>query len=168
MANTDVVLERQIDSLVEVIAARVVERLRKETDVNILENEEGYWLKLNLNQYSDGSHGEPFMINGYRNGSRRRATWVNENGSLRCASVNDEPALKVFGPAANTNYSGQVMQVLSRHSGGNQVHLFGVSAAGKPIVGSGATVGSFAIVLGASETIPAGLPSGTIIVRKPT
>ncbi len=129
---------------------------------------EGYWIRANLNYYDSGSGYEPLMVYGYRSSANRRAFWLNENGSPRAASINDEPALKVFGPAANSAYTGQVFQVLSRWNGtDSQRHLFGVNEAGKPVVGSGQTIGAFSIVLEAADAVPAGLPAGTIIIRKP-
>ncbi len=138
------------------------------SDYSATGSSEGYWIRGNLNYFDSGSGYEPLMFYGYRSGAKR-AFWLNENGSPRAASINSEPALKVFGPAADPAYTGQVLQVLSRWNGTNsQQHLFGVNAAGQPVVGTGQTLGAFSIVLGASDPVPAGLPAGTIIVRKPS
>lgn len=128
----------------------------------------GWWQKLDLTSYStNGTDAEPWIINGFRNAVARRAFWANENGSPRGASVNDEPALKLFGPEANTSYAGMVFQVLNRWQGTqSQQNLFGVNMAGKPIIGTAGTIaGAWTIVLAAADPIPSGLPAGTVIVR---
>jgi hypothetical protein len=127
----------------------------------------GWWQKLDLTSYStNGTDAEPWIINGFR-GAAHRAFWANENGSPRGASINDEPALKLFGPEANTSYAGLVFQVLNRWAGAqSQQNLFGVNMAGKPIIGTAGTiVGAWTIVLAAADPIPSGLPAGTVIVR---
>lgn len=168
MADTDVVTKGGLSALVTAIATKVVGLLAKVTTA-ATNTTEGWWLKLTLTNYANtATDNEPLMVYGYRGASNYRAFWLNENGSPRCASINDEPAFKFFGPAYNAAYAGQVLQVLSRWNGtDSQRHLFGVNMAGNPVVGSGQTVGSFAIVLEAAASVPAGLPAGTIIVRKP-
>ena len=169
MADTDVVTKGPLSALVTAISSKINALLAKSLTL-APSTVEGFWLKLVLNAYANPStDAEPLIVYGYRGTSNYRAFWLNENGSPRCAAINSEPALKVFGPAYDSAYTGQVFQVLSRWNGTkSQIHLFGVNAAGNPVVGSGQTVGAFTIVLGAAETVPTGLPTGTVIVRRPT
>lgn len=61
-------------------------------------------------------------------------------------------------------FTGQITQ-----NDGSGHLLYGISTSGQPIVGTGggsSVAGANVIVLGSSDTVPAGLPVGTVIVRK--
>lgn len=129
----------------------------------------GYWQRLNLawpGAIAGGSDNEPLYVETNRAGVPYRTFWLNENGSPRAASLNDEPALKVFGPTANTSYAGLVMQVQNRWSGaGSQKHLWGIHTDGRERVGANLTPAAASVVLAAADPVPAGLPAGTLIFR---
>jgi hypothetical protein len=131
----------------------------------------GYWASCDLNfpNLAAGTDPEPFMVTAKVSNLVKRSFWINENGSPRGASIQSEPALKLFGPATNSAYTGQVLQVLTRWDGtDSQRHLFGIRGSdGLPIVGTGQTVGAHVVVLATGAAVPAGLPAGTVIVRKP-
>jgi hypothetical protein len=126
----------------------------------------GYWLHLILDAFADGAMDEPMMVEGLRDAVARRAFWLNENGSPRGASVESEPALKLFGPDADDAYAGALFQIFKRYS--SQTHIFGVHADGRFRIGAGQTPASpGTVVLAATDPVPTGLPAGTVIVRKP-
>ncbi len=125
----------------------------------------GFWLSLAMSAYStNGTDTEPLMITGWRSVAQR-AFWLNENGSPRGASVNDEPALKLFGPNVNDAYSGLLFQIQKRY--GSQIHIFGVHSDGNYRIGANQVVAVNTIVLGASDPVPTPLPAGTVIIRTP-
>lgn len=126
----------------------------------------GYWLHLILDAFAAGTMDEPMMVEGLRDAVARRAFWLNENGSPRGASVESEPAMKLFGPDADDAYAGALFQILKRYS--SQTHIFGVHADGRFRIGTDQTPASpGAVILAASDPVPTGLPAGTVIVRKP-
>lgn len=125
----------------------------------------GWWMKLSLTAYSTGAEAEVLMVEGYRTGAARRAFWLNENGSPRGASVNSEPAMKLFGPDADAAYAGLLFQIQKRY--GDQEHRFGVHSDGRFRMGTGQTPAMAAVVLGASDPVPSGLPAQTPIIRLP-
>lgn len=126
----------------------------------------GWWMNLNLINYStNGTDTEPFMVQGYRTAAQR-AFWFNENGSPRAASVNDEAALKLFGPNANDSYVGPLFQIFKRY--GSQTHNFTVHSDGRLRIGSGQTPASAGVVvLNPGDQVPAGVPAGTVVARTP-
>jgi hypothetical protein len=130
----------------------------------------GGWLHLKQTYYDSGSGPEPLMVEGFRSGAQRRAFWLNENGSPRGAAVNDEPAMKLFGPEAPTGgagtYAGMVFDLFKSYI--SQTHIWGVRADGNPIIGSGSVAGVNAILLekGAASPAAGSIPIGTLIARK--
>ena len=177
MAADDLVKETQISSLITAIANTINSKISglaatytKKDLSAATTNVEGFWQRLNLTTYStNGTDLEPLMVNGFRSSAARRAFWVNENGSPRGASVNDEPAMKLFGPAANVTYSGLLFQILTRWNGASdtQRHIYGVHTDGRLRIGTNQTPASAVVVLTAAAAVPAGLPVGTVILRTP-
>lgn len=128
----------------------------------------GYFVHLLLNWsagIAGGSDPEPFMVETKRNGISYRTFWLNENGSPRAAALNDEPALKVFGPDANHSYVGMVVDFFKAY--GLQTHLWGIHTDGNARIGSNSTIGAHCVVVAHGAAAPAGLPNGTLIFELP-
>lgn len=130
----------------------------------------GWWqhLQLNLPSLAAPTDPESILVESMRGGSLHRAFWLNESGSPRGAAIASEPAMKLFGPEGDHTYAGALLDLFNWWTGaGANVHVWGVNMAGQPLVGTGSAIGSNVILLNHSDTVPAGLPAGTIIARKP-
>lgn len=130
---------------------------------------EGYVLKHTVNTSTGGTDPEPIIVYGRRSSdpTPRRAFWLNERGTLRGASIESEPALKLFGPRADTSYTGAIIETFNRWDGtSSQQHIWGMWADGNPRLGVDRVAGSNIIVLDQADPVPANLPVGTVIVRK--
>lgn len=130
---------------------------------------EGYVLKHTVNTPTAGTDPEPIIVYGLRSGdpTPRRAFWLNERGTPRGASIESEPALKLFGPHGDVGYTGSIIELLSRWDGTNsQQHIWSVYADGNPRLGIDRVVGANTIVLAQNDPLPTNLPVGTVIVRK--
>lgn len=130
---------------------------------------EGYVLKHTVNTPTAGTDPEPIIVYGRRSNDAtpRRAFWLNERGTPRGASIESEPALKLFGPRGDAAYAGSIIELLSRWDGTNsQQHIWSVYADGNPRLGVDRVVGANTIVLAQNDPLPTNLPVGTVIVRK--
>ena len=125
----------------------------------------GGFIGLEQSFTPSGSDPNPLQFAGYRNGATYKSFWLNESLAARFASVNDESAVKIFGPDANHSYNGYVVGIMSDYT--RQNNLFAIKSDGNPYVGTGYTQGSWCIVLGSSDSVPSGLPVGTVIIRTP-
>lgn len=130
---------------------------------------EGYVLKHTVNTSTAGTDPEPIIVYGRRSNdpTPRRAFWLNERGTPRGASIESEPALKLFGPRADTSYTGALFETFNRWDGsGSQQHIWSMYADGNPRLGANRAVGANIVVLAQNDPLPADLPVGTVIVRK--
>lgn len=130
---------------------------------------EGYVLKHTVNTPTAGTDPEPIIVYGLRSNdpTPRRAFWLNERGTPRGASIESEPALKLFGPRADASYAGALFETFNRWDGvGSQQHIWSMYADGNPRLGADRVVGANTIVLAQNDPLPANLPVGTVIVRK--
>lgn len=128
---------------------------------------DGYILKHQVNVATAGTDPEPIHIEGRRSSPSTlvRSFWLNERGSPRGASVESEPALKLFGPEGDTSYTGVLLGLYNDYS--RQGHVWSMQTNGIPLVGTGSTTGSNVIVLTSAASVPSGLPAGTVIIRTP-
>jgi hypothetical protein len=130
---------------------------------------EGYVLKHTVNTPTAGTDPEPIIVYGRRSNdpTPRRAFWLNERGTPRGASIESEPALKLYGPHGDVSYTGSIIELLSRWDGTNsQQHIWSVYADGNPRLGVNRAVGANIVVLAQNDPLPTNLPVGTVIVRK--
>lgn len=130
---------------------------------------EGYVLKHTVNTSTAGTDPEPIIVYGRRSNDAtpRRAFWLNERGTPRGASIESEPALKLFGPRADASYTGSILETLNRWDGtGSQQHIWSMYADGNPRLGADRAVGANIVVLAQNDPLPSNLPVGTVIVRK--
>lgn len=125
----------------------------------------GYFIHMLLSAFQPGTNGETVMFETYRGTASQRAFWLNENNSPRGASVNDEPALKLFGPNANLSYAGLLFSIFKAY--GTQTHIWSMHTDGNPRIGSGTTAGVNCVLVENGATAPSGLPDGTLIFEKP-
>lgn len=150
-----------------VTAKTMTDRVAQATSISSGYASAGGWLLLNQTYFSSGSDPEPLMVYGFRSSAQRRAFWLNENGSPRGASVNDEPALKLFGPEAPAGgvgtYAGMLIDTFQSYT--TQTHRWGIDYLGRPVFGTGSSVGANVISLPTATALPSGLPAGTVVVR---
>lgn len=125
----------------------------------------GSFIGLKMDYAPSGTDPEPMMFSSKRSSADQRAFWVNEAGTARSAAVQDEPALKLFGPNANLSYTGDIIAFLKAY--GTQTPIFSMNMGGQPKIGTGATVAGFGIILTSAASVPTGLPIGTLIGRRP-
>lgn len=130
---------------------------------------EGYVLKHTVNTPTGGTDPEPIIVYGRRSSdpTPRRAFWLNERGTPRGASIESEPALKLFGPRGDASYTGSIIETINRWDGtGAQQHIWSMYADGNPRLGANRAVGANIVVLDQDDPLPSNLPVGTVIVRK--
>lgn len=100
----------------------------------------------------------------------RNVTAFNEYGEVRLASAkHNTVALRVFNEEHHANVTGTrsttvpIIELMDNRDDRN--HLWGVYSAGQMKIQAGQILVAYSIVLGPSDAVPTGTPSGTIIVR---
>lgn len=125
----------------------------------------GYWLNMVLDFNGGGSDKEPWMVSAKNaGGTLLRATWLNEAGALRTRSVNNEEALKMYGPSSS--YTGVLIRLQDKWES-TRTDIWAIDHLGRPRIGPDSDICANVWVGTTGDTIPSGLPDGTVIVFMP-